>query len=236
MDKGKKAKGLGHGLNAQPFGKSTKQRSASTSTLSLKDVDVTHTRPVRASRAATRKKVRLSISSGLDSHEDSDSYSLSSRTTPVVEDEDDDYDMPDVDDVISNGDSIASDDETCVSDDEQEDVKPIPVKRQRPSLKGPAKPRATKIAKASAGNPTLSRRNPPPNWNWKSGIDQSKEPLHDISDIFADMTQKAVDVGFKDVIRYLGKQKLKVATMCSGTESPLLALGMIRDGEAHNTF
>ncbi|KAJ6069289.1 hypothetical protein N7499_011176, partial [Penicillium canescens] len=55
-------------------------------------------------------------------------------------------------------------------------------------------------------------------------------PLHRLEDIFADMAAKALQIGLSDVICRLGKRPLRVATMCSGTEAPLLALGMISTG------
>ncbi|KAJ5770544.1 uncharacterized protein N7511_002595, partial [Penicillium nucicola] len=55
-------------------------------------------------------------------------------------------------------------------------------------------------------------------------------PLHRLEDIFADMASKALERGFLDVLCQLGKRPLRVATMCSGTEAPLLALDMISTG------
>ncbi|OQD90948.1 hypothetical protein PENANT_c001G04633 [Penicillium antarcticum] len=55
-------------------------------------------------------------------------------------------------------------------------------------------------------------------------------PLHRLEDIFADMASKALERGFSDVLCQLGKRPLRVATMCSGTEAPLLALDMISTG------
>jgi hypothetical protein len=56
-------------------------------------------------------------------------------------------------------------------------------------------------------------------------------PLHRLEDIFADMAAKALEMGLSDVICRLGKRPLRVATMCSGTEAPLLALDMISTGK-----
>ena len=49
-------------------------------------------------------------------------------------------------------------------------------------------------------------------------------PLSDISEIFDDITKKALQLGLRQVIRHRKGQTLRVGTMCSGTESPLLAL------------
>ena len=68
-------------------------------------------------------------------------------------------------------------------------------------------------------------------WNFKPGIDASLPPISDIREIFEDITRKAVNMAqFSAFIKHLGARPLNVATMCSGTESPLLALRLIIDG------
>jgi hypothetical protein len=62
----------------------------------------------------------------------------------------------------------------------------------------------------------------------KLSPDQSDlPPINKIPEIFADIVQRTPDL--KKVAKHLKGRKLRVATMCSGTESPLLALGMISD-------
>ena len=51
-------------------------------------------------------------------------------------------------------------------------------------------------------------------------------PIHDIAAIFSDMVARTPEM--KSVTKQLRGRPLRVATMCSGTESPLLALEMIR--------
>lgn len=51
-------------------------------------------------------------------------------------------------------------------------------------------------------------------------------PIHDIAAIFSDMVANTPEM--KSVAKHLRGRSLRVATMCSGTESPLLALEMIR--------
>lgn len=51
-------------------------------------------------------------------------------------------------------------------------------------------------------------------------------PIHDIAAIFSDMVARTPEM--KSVTKHLQGRPLRVATMCSGTESPLLALEMIR--------
>ncbi|RPA73956.1 hypothetical protein BJ508DRAFT_333534 [Ascobolus immersus RN42] len=50
-------------------------------------------------------------------------------------------------------------------------------------------------------------------------------PLSDVQLIFKDIVRRVPAI--KEVSEHLGSRKLRVGTMCSGTESPLLALGMI---------
>ncbi|CAI7622919.1 unnamed protein product [Penicillium glandicola] len=57
-------------------------------------------------------------------------------------------------------------------------------------------------------------------------------PLHTLTEIFADMASNALKMGFEHVLIRLGSRPLRVATMCSGTEAPLLALELIQTGLA----
>jgi site-specific DNA-cytosine methylase len=61
------------------------------------------------------------------------------------------------------------------------------------------------------------------------GLDTGLPPLSSIDDIFKDITAKALGLGLKEVLQKTKMQSLRVATMCSGTESPLLALEMVQD-------
>jgi hypothetical protein len=62
------------------------------------------------------------------------------------------------------------------------------------------------------------------------GIDLSLPPLYNIKDCFADMTSNGVREGLSNALERLKGAPIKVATMCSGTESPLLALSEISKG------
>jgi hypothetical protein len=55
--------------------------------------------------------------------------------------------------------------------------------------------------------------------------ESSHPPLSSLSDIFTDIVVRMPDI--KSVAERVKGRKLRVATMCSGTESPLLALRMI---------
>lgn len=49
-----------------------------------------------------------------------------------------------------------------------------------------------------------------------------------LDDIYEDMTGRAMELGFERVLEHLGERPLRVVTVCSGTESPLLALEMVQ--------
>ncbi|KAF8680902.1 C-5 cytosine-specific DNA methylase [Rhizoctonia solani] len=57
-------------------------------------------------------------------------------------------------------------------------------------------------------------------------------PMASIPDMFADIVQRMPEL--EKVSKHLNGRSLRVATMCSGTESPLLALGMISRAMAAN--
>ncbi len=59
-------------------------------------------------------------------------------------------------------------------------------------------------------------------------------PIHEIPAIFSDLVSRIPQI--KSVVERVQGRKLRVATMCSGTESPLLALELIQKSilEQHN--
>ena len=60
-----------------------------------------------------------------------------------------------------------------------------------------------------------------------SPTDSNLPPISSIPDIFTDLVSKIPEI--KKVVERIQGRKLRVATMCSGTESPLLALEMIQE-------
>lgn len=56
-------------------------------------------------------------------------------------------------------------------------------------------------------------------------------PMSDLGDMYKDMTGRAMELGFGRVLEHLGERKLRVVTVCSGTESPVLALEMVQRSE-----
>lgn len=61
------------------------------------------------------------------------------------------------------------------------------------------------------------------------GLDTSLRPLSNVPDAFMHLCKTALDHGLKDTIERIGSRHLRCATMCSGTESPLLALQFMQD-------
>ena len=61
-------------------------------------------------------------------------------------------------------------------------------------------------------------------------IAQRLPPISEIGEIFDDMTEKAWgQLGLQEATRTLAGRTINVATMCSGTESPLLALDLTNE-------
>ena len=59
-------------------------------------------------------------------------------------------------------------------------------------------------------------------------LDLNLPPLSDVADMFRDITKNALTLGLMEVIKLFSDRHLRIATMCPGTESPILALDMIR--------
>lgn len=62
-------------------------------------------------------------------------------------------------------------------------------------------------------------------------FDYGLPPLHRLEDIFEDITEKTFSKGLGGALKFLENRPLRVATVCSGTESPLLALQMVKKGQ-----
>lgn len=70
------------------------------------------------------------------------------------------------------------------------------------------------------------------NFSPRNGLAGDLPPIHDLSDIFKQIaTDTAKQNGFKELFTALNGRPLRVATVCSGTESPILALEMIAQRE-----
>jgi len=68
----------------------------------------------------------------------------------------------------------------------------------------------------------------------KNCINYNLAPLSDANAIFRDLTDLGVSNGLLGAVTDLDGMDIRVATMCSGTESPLLALGMICECKSTN--
>lgn len=65
------------------------------------------------------------------------------------------------------------------------------------------------------------------NYKWKSGLDNGK-PLDTMEKIFANMLEvMAEDTGFQDLLT--SGKVLRIGTMCSGTECPIIVMDFIKD-------
>ncbi|KAK0920174.1 hypothetical protein LTR91_001035 [Friedmanniomyces endolithicus] len=81
----------------------------------------------------------------------------------------------------------------------------------------------TVTTKANSGMRNLNRK------GTVKGLELDLPPLSDTFQIFEDMTTKALTLGLGEATKHLTGTPLRIATMCSGTESPLLALLMVQD-------
>jgi hypothetical protein len=68
-------------------------------------------------------------------------------------------------------------------------------------------------------------------FTYKVGINENLKPICKIEDIFGDITANARKLGLDKAIHHLQGRKLRIATMCSGTESPLLAIQLVSDSK-----
>ncbi|KAJ9651492.1 hypothetical protein H2198_009220 [Neophaeococcomyces mojaviensis] len=62
-----------------------------------------------------------------------------------------------------------------------------------------------------------------------SFLEDTKPPLSSIEKIFDDIANKAIELGFLEACMPFQKQGLQLITMCSGTESPVIALQLLQD-------
>ncbi len=71
----------------------------------------------------------------------------------------------------------------------------------------------------------------------KTGIHLELPPISDITDIYDDLVRKALNLDAAAVLtNVLPKLEITVATMCSGTDAPLMALNMICRGKFSSTI
>jgi hypothetical protein len=125
--------------------------------------------------------------------------------------------------------------EKATSDDE--DIIPVPKaskpKRQKTLFGGimPDEDEALDLEPASRPTKLKTAARNHDAWQYKGGIDETLPPMHDLGEIFEDIAKNSVKHGLQEAVGHLASKKLRIATMCSGTESPVLALDLIRDSE-----
>lgn len=104
----------------------------------------------------------------------------------------------------------------------------LPATRQKgqPSIKSFLKGATTKVDEEDAQDDEIDCNVDAPTHNPKAPPDQSNlPPIHNIPSMFGDIVARVPKL--LDVVDRLGGRPLRVATMCSGTESPLLALSLV---------
>jgi hypothetical protein len=180
--------------------------------------------PIRKSgRPARRTHV---TTYNFDDASDEDMHSDFETHSSTEPDEDFDDPMSDSDDPMSDSDDPMSDAKSEVSDiaTVRSSSAPLDPQGEEDLEDVVAKP-ATKKRKPNKPSPNLSSAKPKIS---KRDLDLTLPPLTHIQDIFLDITKKALTKGFDQVLDFLKGGDLKVGTMCSGTESPLLALRLVQ--------
>ncbi|EKD04517.1 DNA repair protein rad8 [Trichosporon asahii var. asahii CBS 8904] len=149
----------------------------------------------------------------------------------VKDDDDDDYD----DAVASESDGPADDFDE--EDEDSEPSKPAKVAKKTHGSWGVAnkgqKKAAVKLSvdvlcqadPSGSFRPKIKPLNIKESTGAAHSANEALPPIHDIPAMFDHMVSRVPTI--VDVVKRLNGRKLRVATMCSGTESPLLALNMI---------
>ncbi|KAF2772471.1 hypothetical protein EJ03DRAFT_324490 [Teratosphaeria nubilosa] len=101
-----------------------------------------------------------------------------------------------------------------------------PVKKSKSASNRPSSSKTAPAEKASGEDMKRLLNRPK---GVVKGLDHSLPPLHEIDEIFVDMTERALKMGLGRATTHLKARPLRVATMCSGTESPILAMQMVSD-------
>jgi hypothetical protein len=142
-----------------------------------------------------------------DEGEDTDAYT----PPPIYEESEVEFDSASSDHELSD-DSDAGSVEGEIADDVSL------IEDEQPKLASESR-KQTKSGKSSKSKP---------------GVDLNLPPLSNIHEIFADMALKAEELGLCDVLNKLGDRQLRVGTMCSGTEAPLISLQLLSEDQSNN--
>ncbi|KAE9990764.1 hypothetical protein EG327_000997 [Venturia inaequalis] len=140
-----------------------------------------------------------------------------------IELEDDDDQMSDIDQSMADDDSIRWKD----SDNHPDLLSECDIEEASDLDIGIAEEPTTKKRKLNSSKPQAQLAGTKPKTS-KRDLDLNLPPLAHIEDIFLDITKKALSKGLDQAIGHLKGGALKVGTMCSGTEAPLLALRLVQ--------
>ncbi|KAH7118782.1 hypothetical protein B0J11DRAFT_75237 [Dendryphion nanum] len=124
-----------------------------------------------------------------------------------------DFSAPDEEDSVAESD----DDVVSIADLTTDDTKSLPYVNKNEGVL----PRETELPKRNRKATTTKAA------KTKDMINLSLPPLTDIKDIFSDMVANAMKKGLSSALKDIKDRPLNVATMCSGTESPLIALQLV---------
>jgi len=190
------------------------------------DDDIEDEKPVtcRGSKPQVQKK-RCQISdSESDFEVEQDAKSNASVEDDLLDDMNGSADEED--------DAMGSESDLVLSEDERPKSRRSVGKAKMPTstaLKTKPPARLTSTAPLNASGKNTKARMDNLARGVTKGLDLDLAPIHKISEAFLDMTKNAMSNGLAKALPIIKDRVLRVATMCSGTESPLLALEMIKE-------
>lgn len=155
---------------------------------------------------------------------------------------DDDIDF-DVEDQTDDEHGATSDEDASESDLEIEEQIDVVEDEQSPASK-PKNPKSrakkVKFSLDADHNPRTFAREPQPyKFSYENPLDFNSKPLFTIAQFFEDLSDKLKMKYGTDLIKFckLFREKpLNVVTFCSGTESPILAIGLVQKCKFTSTF
>ncbi|KAK5743775.1 hypothetical protein LTR17_002397 [Elasticomyces elasticus] len=170
--------------------------------------------PVRsATRARSGAKAQRR-----NNNDDDDDFGEKEQSSSAEEEEELEEEQSDVEMSDAVSDASASDEGLKVA----KGKKGKAPKAQKPSKKPDAKEKLLE----SNTNDEMKKMN---RKGSDKGLNANLPPLSETADIFADITRRALELGLGAATKNLAGKPLRVATMCSGTESPILAMQMVHN-------
>ncbi|KAL8794997.1 MAG: hypothetical protein Q9195_002445 [Heterodermia aff. obscurata] len=97
---------------------------------------------------------------------------------------------------------------------------PALLRQGRALLHYSSTPRVYQLGGANASAKTVG-------WTDRWAIEMGQPPMHDFEEIFADLASRAKQRGLLSALSHLNGRNLRIATMCSGTDCPILAARLI---------